>query len=254
MLAEFAALAELSTPHFKALFRATVGLPVHHYVVRRRVRTHGVPRAAYSPAHETFGDERGANVRPACDALLKRRERGQMRKIDADVRRPVRHREQIGVGGREVIAEQPGLRRQDLFEPRIIFAERGLPFRANLGGRRRIEQRRITLVHIGIDEREPLLQAVARHRFMGRREFGFGRTVREKLEDGGAFGQDRPVVEFECGHVALRIDAEEVDAALRAFRRQVDFFECDGNAAFARDDMGGKRARTRRVIELHIGS
>jgi AraC family transcriptional regulator len=36
-LAELAALAELSTPHFKALFRATVGLPVHQYVVRRRV-------------------------------------------------------------------------------------------------------------------------------------------------------------------------------------------------------------------------
>lgn len=36
-LAELAALAEMSVPHFKVLFRGTLGMPVHHYVVRRRV-------------------------------------------------------------------------------------------------------------------------------------------------------------------------------------------------------------------------
>ncbi|WP_028222700.1 helix-turn-helix domain-containing protein [Paraburkholderia oxyphila] len=36
-LAELAALVELSVPHFKVLFRATLGMPVHQYVVRRRV-------------------------------------------------------------------------------------------------------------------------------------------------------------------------------------------------------------------------
>lgn len=36
-LAELAALAEMSVPHFKALFRQTLGMPVHQYVVRRRV-------------------------------------------------------------------------------------------------------------------------------------------------------------------------------------------------------------------------
>ncbi|WP_343583602.1 AraC family transcriptional regulator [Herbaspirillum sp.] len=36
-LAELAALAELSVPHFKVLFRETVGIPVHQHVVRRRV-------------------------------------------------------------------------------------------------------------------------------------------------------------------------------------------------------------------------
>ncbi|WP_027801741.1 AraC family transcriptional regulator [Paraburkholderia dilworthii] len=36
-LSELAALADLSVPHFKVLFRATLGVPVHHYVVQRRV-------------------------------------------------------------------------------------------------------------------------------------------------------------------------------------------------------------------------
>ncbi|WP_042263516.1 helix-turn-helix domain-containing protein [Paraburkholderia heleia] len=36
-LAELAALVDLSVPHFKALFRETLGMPVHQYVVRRRV-------------------------------------------------------------------------------------------------------------------------------------------------------------------------------------------------------------------------
>ncbi|GLU33507.1 AraC family transcriptional regulator [Trinickia caryophylli] len=36
-LATLAALVELSVPHFKALFRETMGMPVHRYVVQRRV-------------------------------------------------------------------------------------------------------------------------------------------------------------------------------------------------------------------------
>ncbi|HDR9106205.1 TPA: helix-turn-helix transcriptional regulator [Burkholderia vietnamiensis] len=36
-LAELAALVSISVPHFKVLFRATLGMPVHQYVVRRRV-------------------------------------------------------------------------------------------------------------------------------------------------------------------------------------------------------------------------
>lgn len=36
-LAELAALADLSVPHFKVLFRETLGTPVHQYVVQRRV-------------------------------------------------------------------------------------------------------------------------------------------------------------------------------------------------------------------------
>ena len=36
-LAELAALADLSVPHFKVLFRETLGMPVHRYVVQRRV-------------------------------------------------------------------------------------------------------------------------------------------------------------------------------------------------------------------------
>jgi AraC family transcriptional regulator len=36
-LTELAALADLSVPHFKVLFRATLGVPVHRYVVQRRV-------------------------------------------------------------------------------------------------------------------------------------------------------------------------------------------------------------------------
>ena len=36
-LAELAALADLSVPHFKVLFRETLGVPVHQYVVQRRV-------------------------------------------------------------------------------------------------------------------------------------------------------------------------------------------------------------------------
>jgi AraC family transcriptional regulator len=36
-LADLARVAELSVPHFKALFRATFGAPVHRYVVERRV-------------------------------------------------------------------------------------------------------------------------------------------------------------------------------------------------------------------------
>jgi AraC family transcriptional regulator len=36
-LAELAALVDLSVPHFKVLFRETIGMPVHQHVVRRRV-------------------------------------------------------------------------------------------------------------------------------------------------------------------------------------------------------------------------
>ncbi|KAA1004928.1 helix-turn-helix transcriptional regulator [Paraburkholderia panacisoli] len=36
-LSELAALADLSVPHFKVLFRETLGVPVHRYVVQRRV-------------------------------------------------------------------------------------------------------------------------------------------------------------------------------------------------------------------------
>lgn len=36
-LAELAALAELSVPHFKVLFRETMGVPVHRHVVQRRL-------------------------------------------------------------------------------------------------------------------------------------------------------------------------------------------------------------------------
>lgn len=36
-LTELAALVDLSVPHFKVLFRGTLGMPVHQYVVRRRV-------------------------------------------------------------------------------------------------------------------------------------------------------------------------------------------------------------------------
>ncbi|MGS0897163.1 helix-turn-helix domain-containing protein [Burkholderia stagnalis] len=36
-LAELAALVSISVPHFKVLFRETLGMPVHQYVVRRRV-------------------------------------------------------------------------------------------------------------------------------------------------------------------------------------------------------------------------
>jgi AraC family transcriptional regulator len=36
-LTELAALAGLSVPHFKVLFRETFGMPVHQYVVQRRV-------------------------------------------------------------------------------------------------------------------------------------------------------------------------------------------------------------------------
>ncbi|WP_176060760.1 AraC family transcriptional regulator [Paraburkholderia sp. BCC1876] len=36
-LGDLAALAELSVPHFKVLFRETLGMPVHQYVVQRRV-------------------------------------------------------------------------------------------------------------------------------------------------------------------------------------------------------------------------
>ncbi|ACC72330.1 AraC family transcriptional regulator [Paraburkholderia phymatum] len=36
-LTELAALVELSVPHFKVLFRETMGVPLHRYVVQRRV-------------------------------------------------------------------------------------------------------------------------------------------------------------------------------------------------------------------------
>ena len=36
-LAELAALVDLSVPHFKVLFRETLGMPVHQYVIQRRV-------------------------------------------------------------------------------------------------------------------------------------------------------------------------------------------------------------------------
>ncbi|WP_175773824.1 helix-turn-helix domain-containing protein [Burkholderia multivorans] len=36
-LTELAALVSISVPHFKVLFRETIGMPVHQYVVRRRV-------------------------------------------------------------------------------------------------------------------------------------------------------------------------------------------------------------------------
>ena len=40
-LSDLAGLAELSVPHFKVLFRETLGMPVHRYVVQRRVERAG---------------------------------------------------------------------------------------------------------------------------------------------------------------------------------------------------------------------
>jgi hypothetical protein len=134
------------------------------------------------------------------------------------------------------------------FEARLeLVLEDGLGFLGHV----RVEQRAEALVHLGADEGEPLLQAVALQRAVGRREVLGGGEVGDVLHDGRAFAQARAVVEFEHRHVAQRVDAVVVGAVLQLVALGAGQHGFEGDACFVQRDVGRERTGTGRVIQLH---
>ncbi|MNT13152.1 hypothetical protein D3C72_1481110 [compost metagenome] len=114
-----------------------------------------------------------------------------------------------------------------------------------------VEQGAEALVHLGADEGQPFLQAVARHGAVGGREVLGGGEVGNVLHDGRAFAQAGAVVELEHRHVAQRVDAVVVGAVLQLVALGAGQHGLEGDARFVQRDVGGERAGAGRVVQLH---
>ena len=115
------------------------------------------------------------------------------------------------------------------------------------------QPRAVHLVQLARNECQPGLQAIAVACPGKRSEASFRFEIGKILNDGYAFGDQRPVIELKDGHIAIRIDTAEVITARCNVRpvHDVDAFQVQGDAHLARDDVGRKRASARGVIELH---
>jgi len=72
------------------------------------------------------------------------------------------------------------------------------------------------------------------------------------LQQRGAFGMARAVVELQQRHVAARRDLEVVAAAIgQRVGREVDLVRLEGDAGLAQRDVDGQRAGAGGEIELH---
>src|ERR1700722_16233352 len=163
-------------------------------------------------------------------ALLNAREEGLQSgpadQVDAGVPGPREHVEEVSVGDGEGVAHQvrAGFERVgheveslgDLDASRLLRV-----FRAG-------EERAEGLVDLARDEVEPLLRVVALHRAGRGDEPGRRLQVGEVLVDDRAFGEERPVIEPQGGHVSLRVHGVEIGPVVRLVGSQVDSNELDG--------------------------
>jgi hypothetical protein len=69
------------------------------------------------------------------------------------------------------------------------------------------------LVHLGRNEVQPFDQAIALQRAVGGRQLAIRRHVGDELDDGRAFGQHGAILQLQGGHIAFRVDRQEVGAA-----------------------------------------
>src|SRR5215471_14732465 len=157
------------------------------------------------PRRLQLGGEGGLHRRPCVHAVEVAFEIGPAREIEFAVLalRPAQDDEQISVGDREVFAHQVFLALELTRQP--IEASGEVLFRDGLVRVRRggAEQRAESLVQLGGDEIEPLLQAIALHRSRRRRQPGIRMTIRNVLHDGSALGQHLPIIELERRDISL---------------------------------------------------
>ncbi|MCY1237973.1 hypothetical protein D9M72_506910 [compost metagenome] len=104
----------------------------------------------------------------------------------------------------------------------------------------RVEQRPQALVHFAADERLPFHDAVAHQRTRGRHQVCAAGLVAQVLANHRPFAEGLPVVQLQQGHVALGVAAVVVVAVRGGMGAQVDFFQVEGLADLAQDDMHGK--------------
>src|SRR5215470_9683665 len=110
------------------------------------------------------------HLRPRRDALDVRLEVRPLAEIDLQKPRPVRDREEIGVGDRELRAHEEGASVAEmLVDVREAVVDEVRRELLVVGGHGWVEQRTERLVELRGDEVEPLLQTVALDRAIGRR-------------------------------------------------------------------------------------
>ncbi len=114
-----------------------------------------------------------------------------------------------------------------------------------------IEERRKALVQLRRDEVEPRLELGALQSAGGRGELLLGHLVRDVLDDGRAFGDQRAVVEHERGHIAERVHGAEVAAAVERLRLGVRLGRLERQARLHQNDVGGERAGAGGEVQLH---
>jgi len=93
-------------------------------------------------------------------------------------------------------------------------------------------------VDLGADEGQPLLQAVARQRAVGRRQVLGRCLVGDVLDDRRTLAQARAVVEFEHRDVAERVDAVVVGAVLELVAFGAGQHGFESQAGLAQRDVG----------------
>src|SRR5690606_18744550 len=175
--------------------------------------------------NEPFRPQRGLHRRTAADAIVEREHVVERRQVHLEEVLPADHHEQISVRHGEAVADQEFLAVEHPIHELEASAELCDTLLARLGRQAGVEQRAVSLVNLGADERQRFLQPITLPRAVGRSETGFGFLVREELRDHRSFRENLAVVELERGHVALRIDGQVVAAGLRSLRRDIHFLQ-----------------------------
>ena len=93
-------------------------------------------------------------------------------------------------------------------------------------------------MQLGRDVIEPLLKLVSPQRVRFRGEASFWLAIGQVLKDGRSFGEHRPIVEMQSGHVPFRVDRAEVLAARSLASLCVNAIELEWDTQLAQHDVG----------------
>ena len=161
-----------------------------------------------------------------------------MADVDANPLAPVENGVEIPVRHRELRAQEILVAIKVAGEIGEAAGQRGTRSGLRFLGRCRVEQRAEALVHFGVDERQPFLQAIALERSGCRCKTEFGLEIGDVLDDRWPFAQAFAVVEFEHRDVAFGIDGKIVAAIRREFVvLQVNLDQLEIYAGLAQGDM-----------------
>src|SRR5215470_1752898 len=143
---------------------------------------------------------------------------------------------------------------QPYFQKPIALLQVSDALFAHRCGGRRIEERRIALVYLGIDVRQHLLEAVPVAGSRGRREAGVRAAIGQILDDRRPFSEHLPIIELQRRHVSFRVDAPVGRAVADRSAREVHLFELQIETRFAGYDVWREGAGTGGVKQLHVDS